>query len=158
MYDVGKCQHVSEICLSEASLGANVFQATLSSPVVSRMKKNGALIDFAGPHRKVYQVTVSANHKMSLNGLSELFLASGHLVEQNGMLVESETAGTIGNISYYWVVPEAREYVWKHRAPISVTKRGLADDCQLKYEVVSACLLKYVTQYALVMDKEPREL
>ena len=116
------------------------------------MRPNEALIEFAGPYRRVYQVTVSANHSMSHKGLEDLFLASGHLDrrEENGKLVESgnpKMRKQIGNIEYYWVVPEEREADWKERAPKIIRKRCL----------VGECLKKYVQQYILVMDKEPTE-
>lgn len=148
--DIGNCQHLHDILLNKASLGEKVFHA--SSSVVARMQKNEALIDFAGPYRRVYQVTVSANHSMSHTGLEQLFLASGHLDrrEENGKLVElkeSLYAKDIGNIEYYWVVPQERVADWKKRAPKVIRKQG----------VVGECLQKYVTQYILVMDEEPNE-
>ena len=149
LLDIGICQPVSDIRLDKASLGEKVFNA--SSSVVARMHTNEALIDFAGPYRRVYQVTVSANHSMSHKGLEALFLASGHLDrrEENGTveLMESQNAKDIGNIEYYWVVPKERESVWKKRAPKTIRKQTVVGDC----------LRKYVTQYILVMDEVPTE-
>jgi hypothetical protein len=70
--------------------------------------KNTALIDFAGPGCKVYLVTVSPNHTLSIDGLKHLFVASGHLKEGKDHTFQvSKNAKRIGKISYYWVVPES---------------------------------------------------
>jgi hypothetical protein len=44
-----------------------------------RMAPGTALIDFAGPGRRVYQVTVSADHSMSVAGLQKLLEAAGYM-------------------------------------------------------------------------------
>ena len=141
--DVGKCQPVEEISLDCASLGAVVFDAKTS--VIARLKKNTALVDFAGPNRRVYQVTVSPDHSMSLEGLRDLFLASGHIYEDDGALTISSNADTIGNISYYWVVPKDREILWRKKAPKLIRRSS----------VLGECLFKFVDQYVLVMDIVP---
>ena len=143
--NVGKCECVEEIILDKASLGEKVFNAGPS--VVARMEKNAPLIDFAGPGRNVYQVTVRRDHSFSLKGLKKLFLASGHIIDKDGTLVESENAAQIGNISYFWVIPEERESDWKKKAPKSKTKE----------KFVASCVRKYVNQYILVMDRKPIE-
>jgi hypothetical protein len=62
-------------------------------------EKNAALIDFAGPDGCVYQVTISP---MSINGLIELFLSSGHCVKDAmGNILLSKN----GVVKFHWVVP-----------------------------------------------------
>jgi hypothetical protein len=142
---VKKCKFENDISLDHASLGKKVFNATTS--VVAQMQKNMALIDFAGPGRKVYQVTVSPNHTLSIDGLKHLFVASGHLKEgKDHTLQVSKNAKRIGKISYYWVVPESRATHWKKKAPRSIRKDP----------VVSQCLHNFVDQYVLVMDTDPK--
>ena len=49
---------------------------------VYRLGKNSALIDFAGPGRRVYQVTVSDDHSMNYPGMKKLLLMGGYLEEK----------------------------------------------------------------------------
>ena len=105
LMNIGDCTYEVDFTLRKASLGEKVFMD--GSSVVARMHKNTPLIDFAGPCRKVYQITTSSNHKLSLFALRWLFFASGHIELKNNELVKSEDAEQIPKISYYWVVPEA---------------------------------------------------
>jgi hypothetical protein len=142
--DVGKCHYIDKVSFNQVSLGKEVFDAV---SVVAKMKKNEALIDFAGPGHQVYQVTVSPSHSLSINGLRELFLVTGHLENKGGILQISKNAAKIGQISYYWVVPEGQESHWKSKVPRTIKKDP----------VLSKCLNNFVNQYVLVMDTEPIE-
>ena len=145
--DVQKCQHIEQVSLNE--LGSKVFHIDAST--IARIRKNEALIDFAGPHCNVYQVTVSDNHSMTLNGLIQLFTASGHYNK-----IEEDK---VGKISYYWVVPKERESVWKRKAPktIKAAKRKETKEQKEIRKKVASYLEQYVDQYILVMDNVPIE-
>ena len=153
--DVGKCEHIEGIRLEE--LGGKVFNTDTS--VIARMKKNEGLIDFAGPHRKVFQVTVSDHHKVQFHGLRKLFEASGHINIFENTSKKSILLPKNGRISYYWVVPTERESVWKSKAPKRIlTKRGKETVGEsITRRDVASCLEQYVDQYVLVMDYVPIE-
>ena len=134
----------------------------INASTIARMRKNEALIDFAGPHCNVYQVTVSDDHGMSLNGLEKLFKASGHYNDKEGDAMPSlnqNEGATLGKISYYWVVPNERESAWKNKAPKKIRKELPNDSVsQRKRRTEVASLLEeYVDQYILVMDYVPIE-
>jgi DhnA family fructose-bisphosphate aldolase class Ia len=63
----------------------------------------------------------------------------------NGKFKVSEMAEQIGMISLYWVVPKAKEYLWKQKFP--KIKRKVARSVKIAY-----CLEKYIVQYILVME------
>jgi hypothetical protein len=157
LLDVGKCHHIEDVSLNE--LGDKVFHVDAST--IARMRKNEALIDFAGPHCNVYQVTVSNDHGMSLNGLEKVFKASGHYNDIEGDAKQSnqKLGDKLGKISYYWVVPNERESVWKGKAPKKIRKEQPNESVsQRKRRTEVASLLeKYVNQYILVMDNVPIE-
>jgi hypothetical protein len=121
-------------------LKAEIFNNT-NSNTICRMVKNCALINFAGPGRKVYQVTIQTDHSMSKEGLEELFIASGHLIEVGNELKISQDVDNNSNIEFYWVIPEGKESDWKKKRPRTV--QGSLKDL----------LDKNVTQYVLIMDK-----
>ena len=155
--DVGKCQHIEEVSLNE--LGNKVFHINAST--IARIRKNEALIDFAGPHCNVYQVTVSDNHSMTLNGLIQLFTASGHYnkIEEDAMLSNQNIADKLGKISYYWIVLKERESIWKQKAPktIEAAKRKETKAQKEIRKKVASFLEQYVDQDILVMDNVPIE-
>jgi hypothetical protein len=162
VFNVGNCTIKMEMDFKD--LGNAVFDIKPpNQPVVSRMKKNAALIDFAGPNRSVYQVTISDDHDMSVCGLIDLFLASGHCVKNSdGTIRVSENATNIEKIKYHWVVPPEREAIWKDKAPKRVLKlrKGskmsdnttISDAC---FKCVKKCLANYTTQYLVVVDFDP---
>ena len=121
------------------------------------MKKEEDLIDFAGPHCKVFQVTVSECHNFSLRGLKKLLVAAGHcsMVEGKLKLVDK----VVGKTAFYWVVPNEREGLWKQKAPLRIGKENeneaLLERAQ-RMELASF-LEKCFDQYVLVMDNVPIE-
>jgi SAP domain len=153
--DIGKCEYIEGISLEE--LGNKVFDVDAS--FVARMKTNEVLIDIAGPYRKVFQVTVSDHHSMSLNGLRKLFKASGHYSEIEGVSEITTSESNIGKISYYWVVPNERESAWKKKAPRRIQTEREKETASEAFErkQFADCLEKYVDQYILVMDNAPLE-
>ena len=151
--DSGKCQFIDGISLEESE--DKVFN--INAPVIARMKKKEDLIDFAGPHCKVFQVTVSECHNFSLRGLKKLLVAAGHcsMVEGKLKLVDK----VVGKTAFYWVVPNEREGLWKQKAPLRIGKENeneaLLERAQ-RMELASF-LEKCFDQYVLVMDNVPIE-
>ena len=156
---IGECKYLEDVEIDK--LREKVFFTETSC--VARMTKNAPLIDFAGPSLQVYQVTVSNKHDMSIRGLTELFLSSGHCEMQDGKVVESASAVGIGQIKLYWVVPPGKAAAWKDKTPKTVYgekiphveettagKKIFASKALLK-----VCLRKYMIQYILVMDIDP---
>ena len=82
-------------------LGREIFSVPENAPIIARMEKNECLIDFAGPHRNVYQITVSEDHDMQLTGLKQLLISSGHCEENNGSLMETKNASTIEKTKFH---------------------------------------------------------
>jgi hypothetical protein len=81
---------------------------------LARMAPGTALIDFAGPGRRVYQATVSADHSMSLVGLQKLLEAAGYMEVQNGKYVMVDDS-KLPNLDFYWVVPRENFGAWKDK-------------------------------------------
>jgi hypothetical protein len=115
---------------------------------VCRMKKNFAAIDFAGPGPRVYQVTVSDDHSLSILGTANLLMNLGYLVTNGKTYVFPATPPP--TLEFHWVVSYQSESKWKSRSQKSTTGQGPPG---LK-EVVDRCLKKYVVQYVLIMEDE----
>ena len=122
-------------------LKGKVFSASEDAPVIARMAKNECLLDFAGPGRHVYQVTISKDHTMPLSGLEKLFISSGHCEDRN---VIAENADSVEKIKWFWVVPKEMASEWEQKK--AKTKHN---------DIMKECLDKYVEQYVLVMDTDP---
>jgi NAD-dependent DNA ligase len=103
-----------------------------------------ALIDFAGPGRRVYQATVSADHSMSLVGLQELLTAGGYmkLTGTNSVMVADAQLPKLG---YYWVVPHEKIGAWM----------GKSGPKTVRDEQVRLALETYVNQFILSVDVKP---
>jgi hypothetical protein len=130
-----------------------------TNDTLCRMKTGGALIDFAGPGKNVYQVTVSENHSLSISGLYALFCASGHIAKDKSG--KDKVQEKIGTINFYWVVPYGLEKKLKGRVARYIKEDKKDDDTKsltkkLMKKLVKNCLEKYVIQYILVMDKKGR--
>jgi hypothetical protein len=102
-------------------------------------ENNAALIDFAGPDGCVYQVTIKDDHSMSINGLIELFLSSGHCVKDDmGNILLSKN----GVVKFHWVVPAK---AWVKRAPNTIYKtdsihEGKTTVSSASFDVLLDCL------------------
>ena len=131
-------------------LGREIFSVPENAPIIARMEKNECLIDFAGPHRNVYRVTVSEDHDMQLTGLKELLISSGHCEEYNGSLMEAKNASTIEKIKFHWVIPAQRRTSWIGKKAKTKQARTTTE-----MQTVKECLDNYVEQYVIVMDNEP---
>ena len=141
---IGKCMSMDIIEMNE--LGQKVFNYQGDDCVIARMNRNAALFDFAGPGRKIFQVTVGNNHSISIHGLRELLIASGHLHKDGKTVLKSKNADDVEKVSLYWVVPPGRLDIWKQKRSKTIKKstNGLLKEC----------LDKYIEQYVLVMDIE----
>jgi hypothetical protein len=137
------------------------LQQTIFDPsknTVCWMKEKCPLIDFAGPGRRVYQVTVGTDHEFKLDGTKELLCAGGFIEVVGGVIAYSEAfdnflKGTEEEkkrdaekwyIEFYWTVPESISKTWIKKCP----KRFQQDTAEKR--IVLTCL-RYVKQFVLVM-------
>jgi hypothetical protein len=119
---------------------ANVFS---NDNKLVRMEPGTALIDFAGPGRRVYQATVSADHSMLLAGLQKLLKAAGYM-EFTGKKHMMILDPSLPKLDFYWVVPYDNFGAWK----VKKCSRTVQD------EQVNLALKTYVNQFVLNMDVE----
>jgi hypothetical protein len=115
---------------------------------ICQMKAGTAAIDFAGPGRKVYQLTVSKKDSLSLSGMRDIFIAGGYLHRKNGVL-EMNRAAKQEKLEFYWVVPPGIEPTWRTKCPKMVeatTPEG---------KLVKECQERHMIQYLLIMDVCP---
>jgi hypothetical protein len=125
--------------------------------VAVRMKSGASAIDFAGPGRRVYQVTVSDHHRMSLLGMICILLQGGYLVECQGGAVEMNPNPPTEKLKFYWVVPEGVQETWgsKRAFAYQETDSKKLGALEIKNKkVVTGCMAIYVEQYVLIMEKE----
>jgi hypothetical protein len=123
------------------SLGSAVFS---NDSTVCRMKPGTAAIDFAGPGRKVYQVTVSKGHDMNEAGMIDVLVQGGYLTRSNKMvLAVPKSKAPKEKLEFYWVVPNDDNDAWKKKVP----KKGASCD------VLKQCLEDHVVQYTIDMKK-----
>jgi hypothetical protein len=116
----------------------NVFA---SGNELVRMAPRTPLIDFAGPGRRVYQATVSADHSMSLSGLQDVLKAAGYMEDKAGACVMVQNV-SLPKLDYFWVVPEEIFSKWMDRdRPKTVND-----------EQVRLTLTTYVNQFVLSVD------
>ena len=134
---------------------------------ICRMKQNHALIDFAGPGHRVYQVTVGKKHKLTVSGLKGLFLASGHIVENNGTIVKSRNIHSRGIIQFCWVISEGKENEWKKKLSTTISPGNEKEVSSNEEEdlkkiqmllILKDVLKEYVTQYVLIMDIDEKKV
>jgi BRCA1 C Terminus (BRCT) domain len=118
----------------------NVFD---SGNKLVRMAPGTVLIDFAGPGRRVYQATVSADHSMSLVGLQKLLEAAGYMKFTGGNFMM--IVGDLPKLDFYWVVPHEKFGVWKEKCKPKTVRD----------EQVSRALAAHVSQFVLSLDVKP---
>ena len=156
-FSIGTCDYREEM----ENDGLNELFRANAPRVAVRMVKNASLIDFAGPNRKVYQVTVSNRHNMSILGLTKLFLSSGHCVMLNNKIVKARDAGQLVKIYFYWVVPPGKATAWIDKAPKTIVPGKSQDEESDSTTplagkgLLKECLANYVIQRILVMDTAP---
>jgi hypothetical protein len=122
---------------------------------VGQMKQRSGLIDFVGPGRKVYQVTVGLAHKMNLNSLITVLVQAGFLLKTEGRLELATVHVPEDKLEFYWVVPSLIKENWKKKVPYNPNLKASAK-ADLTYEdkkVLQDCLSKYVVQYVLVLEE-----
>jgi hypothetical protein len=129
-------------------LKATVFDS--AEPVACRMAVSCATIDFAGPGRQVYQVTVSKVHDMKACGMKDILLACGLLQQgENGKL--SITKRKVDRLKFYWVVPIEIEDSWISKNPEKIKITGNEKLTPANFKTVKECCLTFVDHYVLSM-------
>jgi hypothetical protein len=154
------------ICPSITELENCVFDP--SEKTVCQMKKCCPLIDFAGPGRRVYQVTVSTDHDMSFIGMVSLFQAGGFIQNNGGTISYSEGFRKfldIANkdesevakwkIEFYWTVPCTLQPHWTKKCPKSCPKPKSKEEGTKQAEKIVQTCFEYLEQYALMLDFKP---
>jgi hypothetical protein len=116
---------------------------------VTRMETGGAAIDFAGPGRRVYQVTVSRDRSFELGPMENLLVACGYLIREGEEVLAAPHAAKLPRLSFYWAVPYsiATSKTWKGKAAKKFTKA--------ESEVVQTALDTHVDQFVLTIGQEP---
>jgi hypothetical protein len=105
-----------------------------------------AAVDFVGPGRRVYQVTVSRDRSFDLGPMETLLVACGYLVQNEKQVRIASNAAKLPKLSFYWAVPYSIESAWKLKAPRKFTKA--------ESEVVQGALA-CVDQFVLTIGKDP---
>jgi hypothetical protein len=116
-----------------------------------RMAPGCALVDFAGPGRKVFQCTVSDDHDMNLDATEELLVVAGYMeLDAKGhyVMVPEVFTPPKPKLDFYWIVPYGRFPDWKKKRPKRFVKGK-------KGQEVAKTLRTYVNQYVLSMDVLP---
>jgi hypothetical protein len=128
-----------------------------SRNVVARLAAKSALIDAAGPGRKVYQATVANAHGMNLDATEKLFEELGFIDGENKV-----TKNAVEKLEYYWVVPTEIASIWKakppFRHPVTSDEKKLVKEEEKhandRKKLVNECLEKHVIQYVIVSTNE----
>ena len=130
------------------NLGSVFFSC--QDPVICRLEKKSALLDFAGPFSQVYQVTIRDKHSLAKEGLKALFISTKHCEEIQGTLTVSKNANDLEGISFYWVIPQERVSVWSSRVPSTIKNSN-----DKSVQALKECMDNYVKQHLLVMHMDP---
>jgi hypothetical protein len=134
-----------------------------------RMTVNSALIDFAALGRQVFQVTVRKDHPVNRQGVRDIFIASGILKEENGMLSYSKGVQMVLNknpnmlqkwkLKFYWVIPEGVSEIWIKKKPVNVDSipeeangSNAKKRKRKKTDLLDEAWMKCVDQYVAVMS------
>jgi hypothetical protein len=142
----------------------DVFSEVLNKTnVVAKLADRSALIDAAGPGRRVYQVTVSPKHDMNFEKMEMLCIQAGFMNDNDGNMATTEKK----KLEFYWVVPGALAATWKAKVPHKFKlesgskKKPLSNRQKLlnnRKMLLNNCLEEYVSQYVLPMTNEPPEI
>jgi hypothetical protein len=128
------------------NVGFEMLEAYISNHdgTVCRMRKNCPGIDFAGPGRRVYQVTVSGYHDLAFSCMAKLLKNLGYLNYDVNSRRYAIVAKAGLPLEFYWVVRD------KNPRPEACTApKGKKDELiWANVEVVNACLELYVEQYS----------
>lgn len=121
------------------------------STQLARMSKDGPLVDFAGPGRRFYQVTVGKDHSMNFNGMKTLLLAEGyleqHMKDQYRVIEDVER-----KLELNWVVPYERKSDWETKKPKKFLVKDHKPPKRTGVREVNGALKKYVEQYVMIID------
>jgi hypothetical protein len=147
-------------CQRNVQLG-DLGSIFLAQNVVAGMATNTAMIDAAGPGKRVEQVTVSDDHSFKQAGLIWLLKSAGYLKEENGTLQMIHDVELDDKLEFYWVCPPARYSKWKNRTAKTIlvglnkVEKTLspAEKAKIKADrlTLKTCLDARVVQYALEM-------
>ena len=112
--------------------------------VVAGLARGSELIDAAGPGQKVYQVTVSSSHRMSLKALEDLGRGLGYI--GNGVAKAGK------KLEFHWVVPKSRAHEWIKKAPYKCAGKKE----KVRKLIVNRFLKNHVSFYILPLtDEDP---
>ncbi len=105
-----------------------------------------------GPRtNRVYQVTVSLDHNMSLDAMDSLARGLGYIRDNEEIAPEQE----VERLEFYWVVPIGIASKWKNRAPPKyVARSNDTQDIVDKKELLNKVLAMHLDQYVLPMTYE----
>lgn len=135
--DVGvEMSEMSKIC-------AEVLTQT---NVVAKVAERTPLIDAAGPGQKVYQVTVSPGHDMSIGAMEKLGRGLGFIGEGGEVVLENP----LNKLEFYWVVPIGIASTWIKKVPRKY--QGSKD--KDRKTLMNTFLGTHVDQYVLPMTYE----
>jgi hypothetical protein len=134
----------------EKNLSAICAEVLVHRNVVAKAAKNTALIDAAGPGLKVYQVTISPGHTMSLEAMESLSRYLGYILDDK--VVQSE----VEKLEFYWVVPIGIASQWQNKAPrkYNILEKD-SEEISARKTLVNEVLATHVDQYVLPMTYEP---
>jgi hypothetical protein len=121
-----------------------------SDDKVCRMMSATPTIDYAGPGRKVYQVTVGKKHDMKVDGMIDILIQAGYLrkdAKGNVTLVPPDSAPK-EKFEFIWVVPKGIAPAWTDKVPKRINRTSE------RRKVLQSCLEAYVDQFVLEMDPE----
>jgi hypothetical protein len=108
---------------------------------VTRIAAGAAAIDFAGPGRRVYKVTLNRDCSFELGPMKKLLVAGGYLIQDEKQVRVAPNAATLPRLSFHWVVPYSISSAWKGA-------KTLEEDA-----VVQEALGKFVDQFVLLIDE-----
>lgn len=133
-----------------------------------RMVVNFPCIDFVGPDRRVYQVTVKKDRSMNSDGLLDVLISAGILEEEDEgtdkkvrkvsysrkskhVLELSDAKPNLlqeWKIKFYWVVPEGVSKRWINKHACKVAQSSKNSD------LLNDALEKFVDQYVAIISSK----
>jgi hypothetical protein len=106
---------------------------------------NFAVIDAAGPGRRVYQITSADDRSLDAKKTPYLLEAAGLLVRHGkNKAITWSASDNPQPLEFYWVVPHTKYEAWSKKQPKSP-----------RNEIVRECLAAHVTQYVLEVPAIP---
>jgi hypothetical protein len=121
---------------------------------ICRMERSCVLLDFAGPGRQVFQITVSGEHSLKKSGLEELFLACGLIVKKGKTFVKAENITSTHSVDFYWVIPQGKKKQWSEIKGKTINVKAHESHTKEQVKILKDVLDNYVNQYVLIMDSK----